>query len=149
MSLLLLLHGAGTAAFTPITFGNIPVLVMPDEVPVGTDCTVGFEVTDSTGRKTLDGPAQWRVYATDESGARQTVIATALMSMFGSDDFWTGSFTPPKNGVYEVIAVGEVGGTAYVASGSLTARAKFDPIIIATEGELGTRMDRDPLLFDL
>lgn len=141
MSLLLLFGGAsGVVSFTPLTFGDTAVILMPDEVAVGQECSIYAQIVQDSGPQTLDEPAQLAIYGFDANGVRSAVKALGQMSQVGSADLWVGTWTPTEAGVYEVVIAMKHTSVHSIAM-PLTVRSKFDPIGLALDDVLVSRMD--------
>lgn len=148
MSLLLLFAGSstGVVTLTPIAHGAFASIVMPDEIPAGVETSIYMEVHDSTGPLAQDQAPQLTVYTFLSDGTRSPILATMEMTQVGSSNLWGGVWTPNNAGVYEVKVVGLVSATAYLATASATVRSKFDPIGLAIDDVLVSRMDADQVL---
>lgn len=144
--MLLMLGGAsGTVSFTPLTFGDTAVILMPDEVAVGQPVNVYAQIVDSSGPVTLAEPAQWAVYGFDVNGVRSELVPVAQMTQVGSADLWVGTWTPSASGTYEVV-VAMNDPPVYSIARALTVRPKFDPIGLAVDDVLVSRTGDDDVL---
>ena len=148
MSLLLLFGGAsGVVSVTPIAFGTTLAILMPDECPVGQAVNVYTEAFDDVGTKVLDEAAQIYVWGFTTAGVRTVEYALTAMTQVGASNLWTsGGWTPTVAGTYEVVVVAKTAGTAYPVTRAITVRPQFDPIGLAVDDVLVSRMGNDATL---
>lgn len=144
MTLLLWGGASGVVSITPIAFGKVAALLMPDEIPIGGTWELAMEVFDNTGSSVLDSAPQYAVYGFTAAGVRTVVAPLAAMTQVGVSNLWRA--VPPTisyKGTYEVYVVGLVATVAFVATRPLTVRPKFDPFALANDDVLVSRMDQE------
>lgn len=150
MTLLVLFAGAsGTTTFTPLPFGPEAAILVPDEVAAGVDFTILMEVRDETGVLAQDERPQLAIYAHDLTGAPFAMKANAQMLATGDPDVYKITHNITTRGVYSVVVRGKVAGQVYSATAPLTVRSKFDPIGLAIDDVLVSRMDGESPLLDI
>jgi hypothetical protein len=144
MTLLLLLAGGGTTVITPIGFGTAMSILMPDEVPVGQQVDVYAHAFDSSGLVAFDAASQLFVWGFSALGVRSPMQPPCTMTQIG--DLWTCAWTPTTAGTYEVAVAAVISGVDYVVTRALTVRPQFDPIGLAVDEVLVSRMGNDDVL---
>lgn len=141
MSLLLLWGGASTSGVTALPYGPIASLLVADEVAVGQECTIDFQVVDENGQVALDEAAQMAIYGFTAFGARTVEQALTTMTKVSTSDLYEGTWTPSRAGTFEIACVGVSSAVTYALSGAVTARPQFDPIALAVDDVFASRTD--------
>lgn len=145
MSLLLLWGGASVGSTPGLAFNDIPVILLPDEVAIGQEFSFYAQIIQDTGPQTLSEAAQYTIYGFDANGVRSAVVATTPMTEVGTSNLWKGTWTPSAAGVYQlVVAMNHT--SVHALSMPITVRSKFDPIGLAVDDVMVSRMGNEDVL---
>lgn len=136
MSLLLLFGGGGGAP--PISTGNILAIVTPDEIGTGTTVRVWAEGIDNSGNVPLDASPQITIWSLNNSGVRTTDVS--LVAMTGVGEAYYYDWTPTSEGTYVIQVAGEIAAASVFSAEPVSVRPKFDPIALAVDDVLVSRM---------
>lgn len=138
MSLLLLISGTAGVAVTPLAVDEEIFIILPDEVPAGTPTRVWAELSDSVGANAPTSDMQIRIFRLDDTGTRQNEVNTRWMTSLG--EAWYYDWTPSQVGTFSVTAACHDGGKHLFKHAAVSVRSKFDPIALALDGILVSRM---------
>lgn len=139
--MLLLLFGGSTSGIpAPPVTGKVLAVTLPDEVAAGVPATIYCEVVNSAGNFVLTASPQVSIWAV-HSGVRVVVQPAAVMTqVVGGGAVWSYTWSVPPKGTFEVAIAAEITPDVYFAVVPITVRPQFDPIALAVDGILVSRM---------
>lgn len=138
MSLLLLFAGTSSGTVSPLAVDNEIFIIVPDECAAGTPVRVWAEMSDNTGANVPTTDLQMRIFYLNGSGVRTTEVPLSWMNSLG--EAWYYDWTPSQSGTFAITAACHDGGKHLFKQANVSVRPKFDPVALALDGILVSRM---------